>query len=81
MAVLLVCIANRVAHIQIVLDAPFNRVRGHALCVIAGRPVNDALAARVSAQPEHGVVHLGDGVRCGATDFVERALDRRKRKV
>ena len=75
MAVLLVGVADRVAHIQIVLDAPFNRVRGHALGVIACCPVNNALTAGVSAQPEHSVVHLGDGVRRGATDFVKGALD------
>ena len=81
MAVLLVGVAYRVAHVQIVLNAPFNRVRRHALCVIASGPVNYALAARVSAQPKYGVVHLGDGVRRRAADFVERALDRRKRKI
>ena len=81
MAVLLIGVRHRIRHIQITLDAPFDSVRRNALGVVADRPVNDALAARVGSQPEHGIIQLGDGVRRDAADFVERALDRREGKV
>ena len=78
---MLIGVRHRVGHIQIVLDAPFDCVSGYALCVISRRPVNDALAARVSTQPKHCVVQLGYGVPRSATNFVERALDRGQREI
>ena len=80
-AVLLVGVGHRVRHVGVLLDLPLDGVRRDALAGVAASAVDDALTARVAAQPEHAVVHLGDGVRRDAADLVVGALDARQREV
>ena len=79
-AVLLVGVGRGVSDVGVLLDLPLNGVRADAHARVAVGAVDDALAARVSAQPEQGVVELGDRERRSATDLVERALDALERE-
>ena len=78
--VLLVGVGRGVSDVFVLLNLPLDRVRADAHARVAVGAVDDALAARVSAQPEEGVVELGDRERRSATDLVERALDALERE-
>ena len=79
-AVLLVGVGRGVSDVFVLLDLPLDRVRADAHARVAVGAVDDALAARVSAQPEQGVVKFGDRERRGTTDLVERPLDALERE-
>ena len=74
-AVLLVRVRNRVRQVGILLNLPLDSVGADALARVAVGPVDDALAAPVTPEPEQAVVHLGNRVGGSAAQLVERAGD------
>ena len=81
MAILLVRHRDCVVHPVVGLDGVLNSVRADPRADVAVRDVDDALALRVPAKPEHLVGKLLDRVLCGAAKLVEGACDALKRKV